>query len=262
MTTPTPRRPPAISRALALFAAATCGALAVFAISWRSPTLLGFALAGAVIFGARGRRRLRAVAAALVLAAIPALLGRTIDELNATSQAIHGRYLAGGPAAVPVAEKLAVYQLGLWMVAMGAPLFPEVALEHALMMWPGPERRTFESDFATRSASIREPLAAWRAGLDAGGLTTLHRRVSWSYATADSARVALALNSCDLRARATRAGEGWAVEASAEVEISYPRSFALPLFTWAGRTFVVEEGLYRMLEDAGWYHPYVAVWRW
>ena len=44
-------------------------------------------------------------------------------------------------------------------------------MEHALMMWPGPDRRTFESDFATRSALIRAPLAALRAGLDVGGPT-------------------------------------------------------------------------------------------
>ncbi len=252
-------------RALMALGCLGCLALLVFAVSWRSPTMAGLTATSALALAPLGLQRrwlwgLRVPLALVTLGLIPTLLGQTIDELNATSGAIQARYLSGGAAAVPLFDKLAVYQLGLWMVALGAPLVPEVALEHGLMMLPGPDTRTFESDFPMRSAYISAWMTQFEQSLRAGGPAEASRRFTWTYSDPSEARVALALNPFDLTL--TAADGGRRIEAAGEVKISYPAPYDLPLLPWDGRIFVVRERLFGLLEDAGWYHPYTAVWRW
>ena len=54
----------------------------------------------------------------------------------------------------------------------------------------------------------------------------------------------------------------WKVDVMAAIGIKYPKKYVLKLFTYGGETFEVQEGLFYMLGEAGWYHPYVARWEW
>ncbi len=164
--------------------------------------------------------------------------------------------LAGGPDAFSAREKLGIYGLNLAMGVTGAAVgFPEVAMETLLLTIPGGPVRNFESDFPMRSPKVRDAVAAML-------VDSRPRTVAWAYSGQDSMRVALACNSLHLTGEPVVDDGRRGLRVSGRVQISYAERYFLVIGRIPGRTLGIEEGLFRMLERAGWLFPYDAVWTW
>ena len=145
-------------------------------------------------------------------------------------------------------NKVEIYTAYLLMNALGAPLYPEIAKEASLMLLPSSKDKemTFESDFFLKSGFIQNKLDNYSEPV----------RLAWppdSYVLGNSEnRVALALNTGILHVE------------DGKVKVSVP-------CTWPKQSLVnvglpglldirVQEGLFWVLEQEGWIHPYTAVW--
>jgi hypothetical protein len=98
-----------------------------------------------------------------------------------------------------------------------------------------------------------------------GPVELSRRRVLWTKRDLgrNSLRVALALNSpLYLKAVAYPRGTGWRLEFQGRAAVRYPSRSRVPLGRLFGQPLVIEEGLFAALQDAGWLHPYEAVWSW
>jgi hypothetical protein len=92
------------------------------------------------------------------------------------------------------------------------------------------------------------------------------RTVAWTeYSSArDSVRVALALNSpLVLTGVAERRNDAWWMDLRARAAIAYPRSALLRIGPVLGSdTLTFDEGLFWVLQERGWLHPYTVTWTW
>ena len=147
-------------------------------------------------------------------------------------------------------EKVNVYGSNIMMSALAYPLFPEIAKESWLMMFPTKYQvRYYENDFFLRSNKIQKVLKK-----------NPHKKslyVSW-YASDyldffGEARVALALNPCVV----SRLGHG---KFSAEVPVRYPYK-ARTLLVPFPCTIYIQEGLFWYLEQVGWLFSYKAIYK-
>ncbi len=145
-------------------------------------------------------------------------------------------------------NKVEIYTAYVLMNALGAPLYPEIAKEGSLMLLPSSEGQemTFESDFFLESRFIQNALDNYSEPV----------RLAWppnSYGLGNAeTRIALALNTGTLHVE------------DGKVKVSVP-------CTWPKQSLVnvglpglldirVQEGLFWVLEQEGWIHPYTAVW--
>ena len=145
-------------------------------------------------------------------------------------------------------NKVEIYTVYVLMNVLGAPLYPEIAKEGSLMLLPSSEGQvmTFESDFFLDSEFIQNKLDNYSEPI----------RLAWppdSYVLGNSEnRVALALNTGILHVE------------DGKVKVSVP-------CTWPKQSLVnvglpglldirVQEGLFWVLEQEGWIHPYTAIW--
>jgi hypothetical protein len=189
-----------------------------------------------------------------------------IREMQARIDSLSEKLESQGPDSFTTGEKGSLYGLGLAMSAGGLIFYPEVAREQFLLQWKGLPRREWRSDFAMRSEKIRLPLRDFEVQLrkldpSVGEFSMKAKRIAFVYGR-DPARVTLALNPCLLEANARRDGPDWKIEASATVPVHYPQRARVPLFSFAGRTLWMEEGLFWMLQQKGWFFPYEARWNW
>jgi hypothetical protein len=172
-------------------------------------------------------------------------------------------------SAFTMQDRVGVYGLNIVMGVVGYPFYPEASKETMLMMFePGPSaRRVFHSDFGLGSYKIRAPLRDFATRLQRGDSTFSSSygpvRVEWLRSdyrlTEPEARYALALNQTKLTARAERRGERWLIDVRHEMEVKYPESISVTL---VGRPRLrVEEGLFWVLQNCGWLHPYTAEYR-
>lgn len=153
-------------------------------------------------------------------------------------------------------NKIEIYSLGLLMSIVAYPLYPEVAKEHLMLYRPFDGKpKTIEDDFFLRSKTVQ---AAIRKSLRTGNEVRLWWPTGAYTLTfnADAyweARISLAFNG------------GWLfVEngmARVRVPIAYPPKAFAPLIKipYLG-TIGVEEGLFHILQRAGWYHTGEAHW--
>jgi hypothetical protein len=164
-------------------------------------------------------------------------------------------------------DRVGIYGLNVVMSTAGYPLYPEASRETFLMMFnPGPfGRRVFASEFGLGSRKIRASLQSIVQRLQFGDTAASFGpvRVEWSKndyrLTEPEARYALALNQTRLTANAVRRGERWLLDVRHEMEVKYPESVYVTLI---GRPRLrVEEGLFWVLQNCGWLHPYVAEYR-
>jgi hypothetical protein len=174
-----------------------------------------------------------------------------------------------GISSLSLRDKLGIYGLNVAMGLAALPLYPEAATETLLLMVPPDPtsgRRVFRSSFAMRSTQVRDVVESFKALLrSAKGNTAVLEpvRVSWPSTAyrqlgGSEARVALALNPSDVSAVARRSGRGWEIEVRVEVRVEYPKSASVRLIE--SPQLRVEEGLFWALQEAGWLHPYTAVW--
>jgi len=153
-------------------------------------------------------------------------------------------------------NKVEIYTAYVLMNALGAPLYPEIAKEASLMLLPSSNGKemTFESDFFLKSEFIQNKLDNYSEPV----------RLAWSpdsYVLGNSeARIALALNTGTLYIE-----DG---KAKVSVPCTWPKqsdyrdpSWTTPLVSVPGLLDIrVQEGLFWVLEQEGWIHPYTAVW--
>ena len=153
-------------------------------------------------------------------------------------------------------NKVEIYTAYVLMNVLGAPLYPEIAKEASLMLLPSSDGQemTFESDFFLESRFIQNALDNYSEPV----------RLAWppnSYGLGNAeARIALALNTGTLHV------EDGKVKVS--VPSTWPKhsdyrdhSWTTPLVSIPGRPEIrVQEGLFWILEQEGWIHPYTAVW--
>ncbi|MFL5348038.1 MAG: hypothetical protein ACJ8AT_24875 [Hyalangium sp.] len=185
-------------------------------------------------------------------------------DVMAERLAANGWRLSGHGRVQVVTLNLA---MGLEGYALG---YPEVASETLWMFIPGPQEREWRGDFAMESPLVRQNVRAMleearRHGKAKGPVTLSRRSVRWTKRDLerDSLRVALALNSpLYLDAVAYPEGKGWRLELQGRAAARYPARNRIALGRWFGQWLVIEEGLFAALQDAGWLHPYVAVWSW
>ena len=133
-----------------------------------------------------------------------------------------------------------IYALGIVMSVLGYPLYPEVAVEHLSLMFR--EKGERQSDFFMESKVVQRAIKNYEK-------PTLLARDNSAYMIGHpEARVALALNG------ATLFKDGKKI--SIEVPIKYPRNAIAPLLPG----IKIQEGLFWVLQEKGWYHPGVMMW--
>ena len=185
---------------------------------------------------------LRAFKTIIVLATVLVLIGLfRLNELNQKPS---------DPSQLSWFNKVEIYALGLVMSAIAYPLYPEIAREH-LMLYRQFEGSTeiIEDDFFLRSVRISRAIKEAKK-------TENEVRLWWpvsDYALKPSwdqyweSRVSLAFNGGWLRVEGNKV--------IARIPIEYPKRAFAPIVTipWVG-TLGVEEGLFWVLQQEGWYH--------
>ena len=133
-----------------------------------------------------------------------------------------------------------IYVLGIVMSVLGYPLYPEVAVEHLSLL--SREKGERQSDFFMKSKVVQKAIKDYEK-------PTLLAWDNSAYMIGHpEARVALALNG------ATLFKDGQKI--SIEVPIKYPRNAVAPLLPG----IEIQEGLFWVLQEKGWYHPGVMMW--
>lgn len=192
-------------------------------------------------------------------------------ELQSSLQRLQNLKDTAGPTAFSRTEKLSLFSLNIAMAAGGFAVgFPEIAKETLYLCLGGPSIRAWESDFAMRSPKVRAAIQglvdfAERHEKQERPLLLPETQISWNqYSTkADSLRVALALNSpMKLRGTAHREGAHWHLQLVASARVEYPRRAVHSIFAVDGKAVQLDEGLFWVLQQSGWLHPYTAEWRW
>jgi hypothetical protein len=198
------------------------------------------------------------------LALSPFMIGEVDRQVEALSRKNRHELSAFG-----LGDRLGIYGLNIVMGVVGYPLYPEASRETLLMMFePGPSaRRVFHSKFGLGSYKVRKWLGEFAAALNSDDSAPSRSfgpvRIAWEKSdyrlTYPEARYALALNQTLLTAKAERRGERWLMDVRHEMEVRYPESVYVTLVSRP--RLRVEEGLFRVLQNCGWLHPYTAEWR-
>ena len=145
-------------------------------------------------------------------------------------------------------NKVEIYTVYVLMNVLGAPLYPEIAKEGSLMLLPSSEGQvmTFESEFFLESEFIQNKLDNYSEPV----------RLAWppnSYRLGGSeTRIALALNTGTLHVE-----DG---KAKVSVPCTWPKQSLVNVGLPGLLDIRVQEGLFWVLEQEGWIHPYTAIW--
>ena len=144
-------------------------------------------------------------------------------------------------------NKVEIYTVYVLMNVLGAPLYPEIAKEGSLMLLPSSDGKvmTFESEFFLESEFIQNKLDNYSEPV----------RLAWppnSYRLGGSeTRIALALNTGTLHVE-----DG---KAKVSVPCTWPKQSLVNVGLPGLLDIRVQEGLFWVLEQEGWIHPYTAV---
>ena len=153
-------------------------------------------------------------------------------------------------------NKIEIYVLGLVMSVAAYPLYPEVAREHLMLYRPfNGKPKIIEDDFFMKSKVVSEAVSKAKAS---GKEVRLWWPTSAYTLSVDpkkywEARIALAFNGGWVSVRGD--------EVRARIPIAYPKKAFAPLISvpWVG-TLGVQEGLFNILQQVGWYHTGEAIW--
>ena len=163
----------------------------------------------------------------------------------------------GGPAAFNTLDLASASALNVVMALGGYVAgYPEVADETLLLFVPGVgETREFQSDFAMRASEIRKAARELVRRLDEGEAAP---RTTVRLDGPLQVRLAF---SVPFELRAVRVPGG--IDFTVHTAIIYPRRAAFPLGpSPTGAPILFDEGIYWVLQERGWFHPYWANWSW
>ena len=253
-----------------------CGLFVLFcilAVLWHAWFLCALSLGAALVFlplGVKIKKLWIARACLLGLVATLAIVYVQVPfaEIQNRAAVLRQRLNQGGSGSLGVLDKVSIYGANLAMAAGAAATgMPEVAMETALLCWPGPKQRVFNSDFAMKSLKVRQAIYRFATKLkpnpSARASNQTHRtRIAWKGYFHDSPRVALALNPFLLEVKAAWQEGRWRLACSGKILIKYPRRSWTKLLVVRGQPFYFEEGLFWALQQQGWMFPYKANWRW
>ena len=162
-------------------------------------------------------------------------------------------------------DKVSMYGLHILISLVGFPLYPEAAKEVFLMLFPADNNiRYFHSDFPMHSKKVQNTLKQFIKSLHDSNENekTLKKRIAWDskeYVLGNKeARYALALNPSIMRMRAERNNSKWRIDITLKVPVAFPQNSNTQLIS--SPDLFIEEGLFWMLQEAGWLYPYEAVW--
>ena len=133
-----------------------------------------------------------------------------------------------------------IYVLGIIMSVIAYPIYPEISIEHLSLYSKGKKDR--ESDFFLGSRVVQAAMRNYK------GPVKLFWTTKDYMIGSDEARVALALNGGILK----KVGK----DITVEVPIRYPRDALVKL----APGIKVQEGLFWVLQQKGWYHPGTMTW--
>jgi hypothetical protein len=257
-------------RALTIVLLVPALACVTWAALFRCYVLALFCLASGALASAclLARRRAWLVPAALVTVAAGAT-GWRIPVREVDRSIARLALLDRSPRAFSLRDKLGVYGLNVAMGISGLLLYPEAAQETLWLMVPTSSgRRHFSSDFAAASLPIARVFKSFERQIvettETDRIVLPQAHVAWSSAPSPSdlgspdVRALLALNPCNVAGVARRRGDAWQLDVSIEVRVAYPRQSRTCLLR--DPQLCVEEGLFWVLQEAGWLHPYTAVW--
>ena len=166
-----------------------------------------------------------------------------------------------------IRDKIGIYGLNIMMGIFGYIMYPEVAKETLLLMFPPPKDgiRVFNSDFAIKSKKIKNIIKEFKNKLPYKGKElTYYKKVSWSgkdfSLSSGEARYALTLNPCKVFLKAIKKGSKYRIDVSLKVPVKYPKNSYITLIS-KPLELKVEEGLFWILQRAGWLFPYTAEWK-
>ncbi len=197
------------------------------------------------------RAGFKAAFVALGLLLVPLCLGRYAQGVDRMMAKVRG----GGPAALALHDRLAVYGLNGAMGASGILLgAPEAGVETLLLMVPSSGTRRWRSQgFPHCAPKVGDLLRRQQGQAQAGGQTFATQTLVWEIGErGTSARAGLALNTLEVRTRR----EGPMLHTESVVEVAYVANVALPLARLGPLDLRVEQGLFHALEQLGWLHPY------
>ena len=153
-------------------------------------------------------------------------------------------------------NKAEIYTLGIVMSVIAYPLYPEIAQEHLMLYTPFEGKtKTINDDFFLKSARIQIAIKeAEKTGKEVRlwwPVSDYTLKLSWNQYW--ESRVALAFNGGWLRVEGDKV--------IARIPIKYPKRAFAPIVTirWIG-TLGVEEGLFWVLQEEGWYHTGEVEW--
>lgn len=189
---------------------------------------------------------------------------------------VHNRikYLASKPrskntiSSFSTMDKMGIYGLNLMMGLSAYPIYPEISKETLMMVFPCPKNsiRTFESDFAINSENVRNIIKEYNKKLitgHGGTAVKLKKRLVWNDSTYifgnREARYALTLNPAVILLTASKRNSDWLINVSIKVPCRYPQNNYTTLISKP--ELKVEEGLFWILQQAGWLFPYTAEWK-
>jgi len=174
---------------------------------------------------------------------------------------------ADSTSAFTTRDKLGIYGLNLIMAVSAYPIYPEISKQTLLMVFPSPmnNTRVFESDFALESKKVQSLIRSFSKTLETETNREIkfEKRISWNsrdYALGNKeSRYALALNPSLISIHATKQASYWIINISIKVVCRYPQNSHVILIKEP--ELAIEEGLFWVLQQEGWLHPYTADWQ-
>ncbi len=153
-------------------------------------------------------------------------------------------------------NKAEIYVMGVFMSAFAYPIYPEISQEHMMLYTPFVDNpKIIEDDFFLPSAIVQDAIMkakrlkrpyrlAWPASA---------YQLSFNKTAYQEARIALALNGGYLRVEDNKV--------IVRIKIAYPRKSYAPLIPIPGYGSIgVEEGLFWILQQEGWFHVGYVEW--
>jgi hypothetical protein len=164
-------------------------------------------------------------------------------------------------------EKLSIYMLNIYMGVFGYPLYPEASKETLLLMFPTDTGdRVYQSDFPYGSDIVKGAINSQLAVMKETGARKFHRKLKEIYWEQNNytmghreARYALALNSVEISLDGEKIENGIKLDVTTSTRISYAKNNNAVLIRKP--SLVVNEGLFRVLEECGYFHPYKVVYK-
>ena len=156
-----------------------------------------------------------------------------------------------------------IYGLNLWMGILAFPFYPEASVETLCMFLPGKEKRIFHVTGIPQSGIILEQINK-REAILTDRFSNQSTALRWDESEysknpfGKEARYSLAFNGGRIWTEKNSVSNRNGIQIRIEIDIRYPKNSYVTLLRKP--KLQVEEGLFWVLQEKKWLHPYKAVW--